>query len=563
MEEKKDIIEKIEALLRSGQDFDQIMHEMKPLKTDFVKCVTNEHEALKAEHEKSGSQEAFKVPHDDLDRQFSDLMAQFNDKRKRWEELRIHELNQNLEIKKKIISDLDKLIETEDHIGPAFDKFNEFKEKWKATGPVPNSDYRDLQREYSHSIERFFYNINIYKSLKEYDLQKNLQLKLELTEKVKALQESENIKEVRDLISNYVHEWDEVGPTHQNQWEKVRDEFWENVRAVHKKIADHYKEQKNRIKENFTKKEELCEKVEALLKMNLEDLKSYNKSLKELGKIQEEWKKIGFAGKKANDEVWTRFRKAVGDFYAFRKDQQESMKEVFKEVEDKKNILIQKAEEIKDSMDWKRTADLFKKLQNDWKRTGSTHPAREQKLWKKFRSASEHFFARRKDYFDNREEREKGNLDKKKDLITKLRDLEPKDNEAAMNEIQEISKEWNAIGFVPKEEKNKIESEFDKLISDKLKSLGLDNKEIENQTFELKIEGFKYADNADELLRNEYHHLDEKLRKIEASIKQYENNLGFFGGKTDNPLVKEVEKKIELSKSEARKIKKRMELLEK
>jgi hypothetical protein len=563
MKEKKEIVDQIDELLRSGKDFELIIPELKQMKASFVQIVKEAHEELKKQHEESAGEESFRPPHDEFDGKFSDLMAQFNEKKKKWEEQRAHELNQNLEIKKKIISDLDKLIETEDHIGPAFEKFGQLKEKWKATGPVPNADYKDLQREYSHSIERFFYNINIYKTLKEYDLQKNLQLKLELTEKVRALLNNDSIKELRDLIGTYTNEWDEIGPTVQSEWEKVRDAFWENVRAVHKKIADHYKEQKDRIKNNLAEKEKLCEEAESIIQRDLSDMKHWSKSMKEMSRIQEEWKKIGFAGKKTNDEIWKRFRKAVNAFYEVKKEQQESLKEVFKEYEERKHKLIQRAEEMKESMDWKNTAMAYKKLQSDWKRVGATHPAREQKLWKKFRAASEHFFERRKDYFDNREEREKGNLEKKMEMLKSLKELDLKENEKAIEELQQFSKDWNGIGFVPKEDKGKVESEFQKLISEKMKSLGLNSQEIEEQSYEIKIEGFKDAENSDELLRNEYRHLDEKLRKIEATIKQYENNLGFFGGKTNNPLVQEVEKKIELSRQEAEAIKARIDLLEK
>ncbi len=561
MEEKKEIVEKLAATVQQDKAFEEIQNEVKELKNQFVDLVQKDHKKLKEEHEKSETSEEFKPPHDDLDGRFTELMTQFNQMKKTFDDKRAHELNENLEIKKKIISDLGKLVEEENHIGHAFEKFNELKEKWKNTGHVPNSEYKEVQREYSHQIERFFYNINIYKTLKEYDLQKNLQLKLDLTEKVKALMKNDSIKEVRDLINTYTHEWDEIGPTHQSDWEKVRDAFWESVREVHKKIGDYYKDQKGRLKENLAEKEALCQKVEELAKGDISDVKSYNKSLKEINKIREEWKKIGFAGKKANDEVWQRFRKAMDSFYDHRKEEGEGIKEIFKENEEKKLKLIERAEQMKDSMDWKNTANSYKKLQADWKRVGSTHPSREQKLWKKFRAPSDHFFNRRKDYFDNREVREAENLGKKQEIIGKLENLDVSKDKKANDSIQQLVKDWNTIGFVPKDEKSKIEGAFQKTLNAKMKELGLNAKEIEAQTFEFKVEGLKESDNANELLKNEYRHLDDKLRKIESDIKQYENNLGFFGDNTNNPLVKEVEKKIEESRKEADKIREKINLL--
>ena len=241
----------------------------------------------------------------------------------------------------------------------------------------------------------------------------------------------------------------------------------------------------------------------------------------------------------------------------------DEMKEVFRQHEDKKNRLIELSEKLRDSMEWKETALEFKKLQAEWKKVGSGHPAREQKLWRKFREASEHFFNRRKEYFDGREDREKKNLEKKQELLSRLKSMDKNGGEDLLQILQEMTREWNTIGHVPRDEKQKLETDFAKILNSKMKALGMDSNEIESRVFELKIEGIRGAENSAELLRNEYHHLDDKLNRILADIKQYENNLGFFGRNTNNPLVKEVERKIENSRMEAGRIKARMQSLEK
>lgn len=562
MDQKKDIIDQLNEALSSTENFDLIISNIKAIKNQYVAVSKEEIDRLKKEFEESGSEEEFKIPHDEWDGKFADLLTTFNQRKKKYDDERASELNENLKKKKKILEDLDTLIAEEHHIGAAFDKFNELKEKWKTIGDVPANNFKDIRREYSNQIERFFYNINIYKSLKDYDLKKNLRLKKDLIEKVKKLEQS-SVNEMRELINIYTHEWDEIGPTVQSEWEKVRDEFWENVRVIHKKIADYYKGQKEKIKDNLTAKEALCEKLEELGKKDLSDIKVYNKAHKEVNQIKDDWKKLGFAGKKTNDEVWQRFRIAMDAFYKHKKEEQEGLKETFKENEEKKHKLIEKAEELKDSMDWRNTAELFKRLQTDWKRIGSAHPSKEQKLWKKFRNASEHFFAKRKDYFDNQEEREKNNLNLKKEILAKLSILDVKKGENNLEVIQDLVKQFNVIGYVPKEEKGKIENDFNKIRNQKMKEVGLDAGQIDEQSFELKIEGFKVAGNSDELLRNEYRHLDEKLRRIEADIKQYENNLGFFGGNTNSPLVKEVVQKIENSKQEADKLRSKIKMIAK
>ena len=562
-EEKKDLIKKIEEAMKADSEFDQLAPVVRELRSAFVKLVKAEHDKLEKAHREGDPDEEWKVPHDELDGRFAELMSQFNEGRKKWEEQKAHQLQINLDVKKKIIEDLEKLAENEQHIGHAFERFNELKEKWRATGPVPSNEYRELQTKYSYAIERFFYHINIYKSLKEYDLQKNLQLKHEMIDKVKKLEDNKNIKEVRDLIAAYTKDWDEIGPTFQHEWEKVRDEFWEHVRAIHKKIGDHFKELKDKRKESLEKKEALCEEVEQMAKSDLESPKQWNKALKRMAEIRQEWKKIGFAGKKTNDQVWDRFRKASDLFYESKKGLQEEIKDMFRANEEKKQELINKAEEIKESVDWKGTTMAMKRLQDQWKKIGPAGQGREQKLWKKFRSATNHFFETKKDYFDHKEEREIENQKKKESLLQELNDFKVGSGTEAEKSIKDFTVKWNTIGHVPREAKSDLEQNFNKLLKEKLKAAGKKEKDIGEEVYKMKVEGYKYAPNSAELLRNEQRHLDEKLRSIEADIKQYENNLGFFGGNVENnPLVQDVLKKIEDSKKQAQELRNRLELLQ-
>ncbi|GAH45062.1 unnamed protein product, partial [marine sediment metagenome] len=210
-DKKKELISKLEEALKQEIAFDQITSQVKELKISFVELVKTENEKLlKEKGVDTNDEEGIKVPHDEMDSRFSELMTDFNQMKKKWDELQAGEMKQNLDTKKQILAKLEVLVEEEQHIGHAFEKFNELKEKWRVTGVVPSTDYKEIQREYSHLIERFFYQINIYKTLKEYDLKKNLQLKLELTEKVKALMDKESLKEIHDLIGSYVKDWDNI-----------------------------------------------------------------------------------------------------------------------------------------------------------------------------------------------------------------------------------------------------------------------------------------------------------------------------------------------------------------
>ncbi|MEQ8520979.1 MAG: DUF349 domain-containing protein [Vicingaceae bacterium] len=562
MEQKKLLIKKIEESLNSEGPFEEINPKIKELRAAFVQLVKEVHAVQEKEHVESNAEVEFKVMHDETDGRFSELMAQFNEKRKKWEDQKAHEQQQNLEKKLQIVHDLEKLAEEEQHIGHAFERFGELKEKWRSTGQVPSGEYRELQTKYSYAIERFFYHINIYKTLKEYDLKKNLEFKKELIKKVKDLEKNKNIKDCRDLISEYIKEWDELGPTAQNEWEKVRDEFWENVRLVHKRVGDHFKELKEKRKENFQKKEALCEEVEKMAESGEGDHKHWNKVNKRMAEIRAEWKAIGFAGKKENDKVWERFKAANDKLYVMQKGVQEQMRDVFKENEERKLVLIAQAEELKNSLDWKSTTEAMKRLQERWKKTGPASQGKEQKLWKRFRTSVNHFFEAKKDYFDNREEREGKNLQQKKELLEELKALDASSKDAA-KAMKEYGVKWNAISEIPRNERQALDKSFNDLLARKLKESGKNESEITGEVFKMKLEGIKSSDNSEFLLKNEHRFLEEKLKKIEADILQYENNLGFFGEKSEgNPLVLEVMKKIEASRTEAAELKSRIAMLQ-
>lgn len=560
---RKEIVEQIAVLLES-EDVMSLGGQIKELKGHFNEELRKEHADQLKKFVDDGGQEAdFKVPHDEHDARFMDLMTDYRQRRKKAEEEKIKQEEQNLLIKRKVIEDLNRLIKEEQNIGKAFAVFKELQETWKSTGNVSATSYRELQHQYSMALEEFFYNINIYKTLKEYDLKKNHQLKVDLINKVKALVDHPSITETRELIKSYVQEWDEIGPTEKDKWEAIRDEFWENTRAVYKRVQEHYKGVKENQAENLEKKTALCEKVEVLNEVEYTTAKKWSQKTKEIEAIRTEWKNYGFAGKKDNDSIWKRFRTAVDTFYDRRRAFNSKMKDVYGDHAIKKEKLIEEAEELKDHTDWKVTTDRFIKLQKRWKAVGSADPHLEQKLWKRFRACCDHFFNAKKHFYDTREEREGNNLKLKEELLEKLKAHKVEgEQEEITKSLDQFVTDWNAIGFVPMKEKSRLNTAFDELLGAQMKAAGLDPKKVEKEKFRLKVEGMRSADNSKELLRTEMLHMEDKMRKLEAEIKQYENNLGFIGGNREgNPLVMEVEKKIENSRKRLDQIKERIKML--
>ncbi len=553
LEEFKQLFES-EDLLTQSKSLNLLLKE-------FDDSINSRREHEKSKWSEEGKEDSeFTFEHNKEEQAFIELKDQYIEKKKVLVEDKKREIEQQRILRKKIIADLKELIGQENHIGPAFQGLKEIRERWNSLPEYPDKEFRELQKEYSHQLELFYYNINIYKSLKDYDLKKNYDLKKSLAEKVSKLQEGNSIKGMKEAIGIYIKEWDEIGPTFKEKWEEVRDEFWEATRNVFKKINEHYKDIKEVQVKNFELKTELCEKVESLAKEKIESHKEWKKRSDEIEAIKEEWKKIGFATKKHNDKVWQRFRDALNTLYHQKNDFYKANRKVQQEAEQLKQKLIQKADAIKESTDWQKTTDAFIQLQKEWKNIGSASPKWEQKLWEQFRAACDHFFNAKKAHFGSRKDRMKESLVAKQNLVKELEKIKPGDAKLKPEVLNDFVSRWNELG--PTEQNKELNSSYNKLLDERYKSIGLDSKEVHEQKFKAKIEGIKKTDQPDRRLQKEKQFIRDKIRKLENEINQYENNLGFFGHNTENnPLVLEVEKKIEEAKKERDTLKQQLRLI--
>ncbi len=468
----------------------------------------------------------------------------------------------NLEKKQGLIETLLKLIQEEEHIGKAFKEFNEIREKWLETGPVPEKHRKKLHSDYSSLQEQFYYNINIYKQLEDHHMNRNLELKEAVIEKLRALDKEKSIRKLDEGVNECIERWNEIGPTRREEWDKLKETFWSQVRVYYDRIRDYYQEKKKEWQANLEQKEALVTRVNEIAAETIEDIKAWQEKTDEIIAIQESWKTIGFASREKNEAVWKKFREACDGFFSKKREFFKEIHEVLDEHAEAKKTLIEKAEALKDSTDWKNTSQTLIKLQKEWKSIGGARQRQEQKLWKRFRAACDHFFEAKKAHFAEQDKALAENLAAKEALIAEIQGFEPTGEKAKdLETLRGFSARFGEIGFVPFKQKDSIYKGFTSAMDAQYQKLKMDRIERENVEFEQKIEALKSDDN-DRQIDREARMLRDKMNKLEAEAIQLENNLGFFANsKGADALKKEVEKKIQRARDEVSAIRQKLHML--
>ncbi len=478
------------------------------------------------------------------------LIQIFQSKLEQSKNQKASEENQNLLVKREIIEDLKKLSDEVNSLGDSFNQFNALKDKWKATGNVPEKHYLTLQRDYRFYNEKFHYNIGLYKESKEVDLKKNLQLKEELLEKLKVVSQKENIKEIETQVRSLQNEWDEIGPTYNTEWERLRDSFKEYLNTAYQKIQDHHHVVFENMMNNLKLKTAMAEKIEAIDLSVLNTPKKWEDTTKEVLTIQEEYKKIGFARKQENEKIWERFRKACNQFFDGKKAYYDTLKEKNLKGKTEKEKLIDQVTKLKDSTDWAYTTDAIIKLQQDWKYTASAGHVMDNKLWEIFRGHCDDFFNAKKNYYETLDERQAENLAKKQLVIVRIQEfVSSGDIEKDLAQIDSFKQDWDDIEFVPKKDKEKINALYKDAINSVYSKLNIGREELENMRFNAKLEALKNMPNANFEIRNEIQYWRDRQQKLENDISQKENNLAFFSkSKNTSDLLTGVQQEIVMEK---------------
>ncbi|MEN8928974.1 MAG: DUF349 domain-containing protein, partial [Flavobacteriales bacterium] len=407
----------------------------------------------------------------------------------------------------------------------------------------------------------FNYNINIYKEIQEHDLKRNYSLKNKIIFDLKELHNEKTIKTLQKELNTHITEWDEIGPTFQDKWEELKEEFWSNVNELRNKVKAFYVEQAEKLTANLELKKGLIAKAKELSQLTPASIKEWNTTTEKVIALQEEWKKVGPISREKNKETWEEFR-AEFDLYFGKKNEffKNLKKDSSKNLNQKKEI-IAKAQELKLSDDWKNTTIELKRLQEKWKAVGYSGKG-DQKYWAQFREACDFFFNNKKEYFANRGTIEAENLAKKKAVIEEIIKAKLPDNSnEAIQKLKEFSTQFLEIGNVPFKEKDAVYNAYKSALDDHYDKLKLDRKQKTRLTYKSKLDGMVKKGNSTTITK-EKDYLKRKLNNLAAEIGQYENNIGFFGtSKGADKMIADIQKKINRNKQEIETIKQKLKLI--
>jgi HPt (histidine-containing phosphotransfer) domain-containing protein len=458
----------------------------------------------------------------------------------------------NLTRKRQLIERLKAVIQHEENIGHAFASQKEIHEKWKEIGDIPRQDRDAVQQEYSKLLEQFFYNINIYKELKDHDYKRNKQLKQEVIDQINDLSKIDTVKDVESRLRQLQNEWDEIGPVPNAEWEELKTTYWTGIKNTYSRINAYYDDRRVVMQERITRKRALITQAEELAssKDELKQVAQWEEATKKITELQSAWREIGPGPRKENDEVWHLFSEQCNVFFSAKKDFFGEIRSQQQGFAQQKQGLIAKAEALKDSNDWKATADQLIKLQKEWKQIGHAGQRQEQKLWSAFRGACDAFFNSRQKHFEAQDEELEANLTQKEAIISEIESYELSENrKESLEKLKSFSSSFNAIGKVPMKHKDRIYTAFKSALDKQYGQLKLEGEEREKILFEAKIETLTASPEAGKALAKERSDLRRQIDLLRKDIMRYENNLGFFGrSKGAEQMKKEVETKIEQTK---------------
>lgn len=558
--DKKQLVEVLQNLAQ--QPVNEVKEDVVRVRVAFAAIrkeeLAKEKEAFIA---KGNEEAAFAPAADELEEQFKSLYAEIKEKRAAYNAAQDALKAENLAKKREIISKINEIAEDADNVNRQYSTVQQLQQDFKAIGEVPSENDTEVWKSYQVAVERFYDLLKMNKELRDYDFKKNLEQKQALCAEAEALDEEADIVDAFKKLQQLHTSWREIGPVSK----EIREELWtrfKNASAViNKKYQSFFEERKANEKKNAEGKEALCVKIEAISTDNLKTYAAWDEATKAIIGLQEEWKKLGFASRKVNTELFARFRKSCDKFFAKKAEFFKRMKDELAANLAKKIELCEKAEALKDSTEWKKTTDALIALQKEWKTVGPVVKKHSDAVWKRFIAACDAFFEEKKKQNVNVHSVEHENLKQKKDIIAQINSiLENKETEDAPNKVRELMKKWQEVGHVPYKEKDKVYAEYKAAIDKAFEQLDMKAKKARMANFANTINQMSDTGKV-------YHERERLVRAYEMKsqeLKTYENNLGFFNAqsKSGNSLVKEMERKIANIKEEIAMLEQKIKLID-
>ncbi|MEL5893866.1 DUF349 domain-containing protein [Bacteroides sp. GD17] len=538
--------------------------EIDSLKQAFYKIHNAEQEAAKKLFvENGGAVEDFIPQADSVEEEFKSIMTVIKEKRNALTAEVEKQKEMNLQIKLSIIEELKELVESPDDANKSYTEFKKLQQQWNEVKLVPQAKVNELWKNYQLYVEKFYDLLKLNNEFREYDFKKNLEIKTHLCEAAEKLADEPDVVSAFHQLQKLHQEFRDTGPVSK----ELRDEIWARFKAasttVNRRHQQHFEALKETEQHNLDQKTVICEIIEAIDYKELTNFSSWENKTQEIIALQNKWKTIGFAPQKMNVKIFERFRKACDEFFRKKGEFFKALKEGMNENLDKKRALCEKAEALKDSTDWKTTADELSKLQKEWKTIGPVAKKYSDAVWKRFISACDYFFEQKNKATSSQRSVEQENLEKKRAIIEKLNGIdESTDTEEATQQVRDLMKEWNSIGHVPFKEKDKIYKQYHGQI-DKLFerfNISASNKKLSN--FKSSINSIQ--EGSPQALYREREKLMRTFENMKNELQTYENNLGFLtsSSKKGNSLLTEINRKVEKLKADIELVKEKIKVID-
>ena len=539
-ETREEVIARLKEIAAEGDVSGKA--ELDLLKLNFYKLHRAAHEAALAAWVEAGNEaEAYVPEHDTLEDEYKEAMGVIKQKRNALLEQEEAEREENLQKKWAIIERLKNISEGVID-NNAYNEVKQIQQEWKEIGNIPAGKVNEVWKSYQLHMEKFYDLLKLNNEFREYDFKKNLEIKTRLCEEAEKLAEEKDVIAAFRQLQNLHQEYREAGPVAKDLREALWTRFKNASTEVNKRHQSHFEAIKEAEQNNLDQKTVICEIVEGMELDQLTGFAQWEEKTKEVLALQAKWKTIGYAPQKMNVKIFERFRQACDTFFNRKAEYFKQYKEGVAENLAKKIALCEQAEALKDSTDWKETADKLTKLQKEWKTIGAVPHKQSDVVWKRFIAACDYFFEQKGKATSSQRSVEAENLAKKKDIISRLIALNTDEvTDGVEREVRDLMKEWNAVGHVPFKEKDKVYKEYRAVVDALFEKFNLSASKKNLNKFRSNLTG-----GANSLAR-EREKLMRSYEMKKNEIQTYENNIGFLtsSSKKGNRLVAEMNRKIE------------------
>ena len=558
---KQEVLDRVKEIAHSDEAPQK--NELDLLKTTFYKLHLAERDAQMKEYLAGGGDpEKYVLLPDEAEEAFKAEMQIIKEKRAKIFLAQEEEKQANLQKKLDIIEKIKAMATSPDEANKSYQEFKTLQQEWKEIKAVPADKANELWRSYQLYVEQFYDLLKLNNEAREYDFKKNLEAKTKLCEAAEKLAEEPDVISAFHQLQDLHQEYREIGPVAKELREEIWTRFKNASTVINKKHQQHFEDLRAKEEDNLAKKTALCEKIEAINLKEKKQASDWEDATKTIIEIQGEWKKIGFAPQKMNVKIFERFRIANDEFFSKKADFFKNIKSQYAENLEKKQKLVEKAKQLADSTEWKKTGDKLIQMQREWKNIGFVPRKQGDQLWKEFLGACNKFFDARNKLNAGARSEEHTNLDKKREIIAKLNELVENAGEHLQKNMQDLIAEYNAVGHVPFKEKDKVYQEYHEVMDKLYKTLRSNNAKRHIHNFKNNLKNV--AEKGANALDNERGRLLRRYDQLRAEITTYENNLGFLNAasKKGNSLVEEMNRKVEKLKEDLKLVKEKIKAID-